>query len=153
MFSWLCCKQNLEKRLILEQLLPKEYKYRISSFKVIEESEIKLETKFEASVGVNICDVENIKQFFNDFEQASSTNYNLFAGDKKNGGKNTLATGLRKCHHNVRKRNKSGQDEVVCDKTRGKQTNCPAVIHFKLKKTPVHVHDQDCSLFPFEMKI
>ena len=153
MFSWLCCKQNLEKRLILEQLLPKEYKYRISSFKVIEESEIKLETKFEASVGVNICDVENIKQFFNDFEQASSTNYNLFAGDKKNGGKNTLATGLRKCHHNVRKRKKSGQDEVVCDKIRGKQTNCPAVIHFKLKKTPVHVHDQECSLFPFEIKI
>ena len=103
MFSWLCCKQNLEKRLILEQLLPKEYKYRISSFKVIEESEIKLETKCEASVGVNICYVENINQFFNDFEQSSSTNFNLLAGDKKMVVKTYSLQDLRKCHHNVRK--------------------------------------------------
>ena len=133
MFSWLCCNQNVEKRQILEKVLPEKYHYRISTFKVLEESEIVHETKFEAVVAVNICSVDNIEQFLSDFQESSSTNYNILAGDKK-GGKKTLKTGYRKCHHNVRKRTKSGEDTMCDDLTKGKQTNCPAGLTFKLKK-------------------
>ena len=89
MFSWLCCNQNVEKRQILEKVLPEKYHYRISTFKVLEESDIVHETKFEAVVAVNICSVDNIEQFLSDFQESSSTNYNILAGDKK-GGKKTL---------------------------------------------------------------
>ena len=101
--------------------MPEQYHYRITNFKVVEESQIVNETKFEAIVAVNICSEEGIKQFINDFQKSSSTNYNIQDGDK-NVGKNTMKTGHRKCHHNVRKRNQSGQDEICDSKTKGKQT-------------------------------
>ena len=100
MFSWFCCKQNISKRQILENILPEQYHYRIINFKVVEESQIVNQTKFEAIVSVNICSEEHIKEFINDFQKSSSTNYNIQDGDK-NVGKNTLRTGHRKCHHNA----------------------------------------------------
>ena len=89
-----------------------------------------------------------------DFHHSSSTNYNINRGDKRD-GKNLILSGVRKCHHNVRKRFKSGDEpRVLSDaQIKGKQTNCPAGISFKLKKTPEHNHDRNCSLFPCEMSI
>ena len=63
MFSWLCCKKKPENRIILENVLPGEYQYRISSFKVIQESQIVNETKFEASLSVNICTEDGVHKF------------------------------------------------------------------------------------------
>ena len=66
-------------------------------------------------------------------------------------------SGYRKCYHNIRKRTKSGSkadtDTLADDKTAGKQTNCPAGINFKLKKTDDHNHQENCSLFPLELTI
>ena len=53
-FSWFCCNKKQEKRKVLENLLPSMYKYNISSFKIVEESDIEIETKFEAVIGVNV---------------------------------------------------------------------------------------------------
>ena len=61
--SWLCFKKNIEKRSILEKLLPDEYKYKVSSFKIIKQSQISSETKLEAAFSVNICTEEGIKKF------------------------------------------------------------------------------------------
>ena len=44
-------------------------------------------------------------------------------------------------------------DTLADDKTAGKQTNCPAGINFKLKKTDDHNHQENCSLFPLELTI
>ena len=157
MFSWLCCKQKPESRKILEDVLPEKYKYRVASFKVLQESQIANETKFEAAISVNICSEEGVHQFLSQFQKSSSTNYNILRGDKK-GGKTVLISGYRKCLHNVRKRSKSGNQstdaEVISDtKTHGKQTKCPAGLYFKLKKTEEHDHDENCSLFPCEITI
>ena len=35
----------------------------------------------------------------------------------------------------------------------GKQTKCPAGIHFKLTNTENHEHDENCSLFLLEIYI
>ena len=134
MFSWLCCKQKPESRTILEDVLPEKYKYRVASFKVIQESQIANETKFEAAISVNICSEEGVHQFLSQFQKSSSTNYNILRGDKKD-GKTVLISGYRKCLHNVRKRSKSGNQstdaEVISDtKTHGKQTKCLAQINF-----------------------
>ena len=84
-FSWMCFKKNPEKRIILENLLPEKYRYNISSFKVVQDCQISNETKFEAVVAVNVCIEEGIQQFLNEFQESSSTNYNMLNGDNKGG--------------------------------------------------------------------
>ena len=156
-FSWMCCKKNLEKRKILENILPEEFKYKILSFKISEDSLIPNETKFDAIFALNVCSEEGIRNLLSAFQESSSTNYNMLHGDKRS-GKTVLVSGYRKCHHNIRKRTKSGNQstdpDVLADtKTEGKQTNCPASITFKLKSTKDHVHDENCSFFPLEVTI
>ena len=72
-FSWNCCKKDLEKRSILEDIVPQNYKYVISSFKLIEKSDIQNESKFEAVLSVNICSEVATKEFLKEFEKSSST--------------------------------------------------------------------------------
>ena len=154
-FNWLCCNKNKERRHILENVLPSGYKYKISSFKIVEDSAIGNETKFETVMNVNIYNDEGINQFLAKFEISSLTRYNIFHGDLK-GTKKMVVSGYRKCYHNVRKRKKSGSknpEEMAPPQTLGKQTKCPAGIHFKLKNTDDHEHDEDCSLFPLEISI
>ena len=131
-FSWLCFNKNPEKRVILESILPSGYRYRVTSFKIIEESLILNENKFEAVVDVNVCEEEEIWPFLVNFENDTMTNYNVLHGDTKT-AKKTKVSGYRKCHHNIRKRPKSGDTTPPPSKTAGKQTNCPAGINFKLK--------------------
>ena len=114
--------------------MPTGYYYKITSFKIVEDSSIDKETKFEATVAVNICDENQIDPFFDKFEKSSSSNYNILYGDTKNSKKNKIA-GYRKCHHNIRKRMKSGSSGDMAPPpplTVGKQTNCPASINFRL---------------------
>ena len=66
-FTWKCLKKDLEKRSILENILPVKYSYVISSFKLIYRSDIPNESKFEADF---------LKDFFTELEKTSSTVYN-----------------------------------------------------------------------------
>ena len=137
-FSWLCCAKTPEKRKYLEDVMPCKYKYKISSFKVVQESKIQSEVKFEAVLNVNVCQEEGIQQFLAEFEKSSLTSYNQLHGDSRK-SKKMVVSGYRKCYHNIRKRSKSGSkaddiDTLADDKTAGKQTNCPAGINFKLGK-------------------
>ena len=157
-FQWQCCKKDLEKRSILEKVVPSDlkYKYKINSFKVSEESGIPKESKFEAEFLVNICSEEGLKGFLKEFEKSSSTGYNMNFGDKRD-GKKFIISGYRKCHHNVRRRKKSGnesENDVIAEpKTVDKDTDCPAGVKFKLKKRKEHVHIDECSLFPLEVML
>ena len=155
-FQWQCFKKDLEKRSMLENVLPRDlYKYRISFFKVAQESNISKESKFESIFEVNLCSEEGVKKFLKDLEKSTSTGYNIDFGDKRN-SKKIVISGYRKCHHNVRKRKQSGdaaEEEVPRQKTAGKDTDCPAGVKFKLKKTKEHVHNEDCSLFPLEVTL
>ena len=92
-FNWLCCNKNKERRHILENVLPSGYKYKISSFKIVEDSAIGNETKFETVMNVNICNEEGINQFLAEFEVSSLTIYNIFRGDLK-GTKKALFPGI-----------------------------------------------------------
>ena len=98
-FTWHCFKKDLEKRSIVENMLPSNHKYKISSFKLIQESDIKNESKFEACVSVNICTEDAFNEFLKEFEQPTSTVYNIYFGDNKGNFKKTVLSGLRKCYH------------------------------------------------------
>ena len=98
-FTWHCFERDLEKRSILENMLPSNRKYKISSVKLIQESDIKNESKFEAGVSVNICTEDAFHEFLKEFEQSTSTVYNIYFGDNKGNFKKTVLSGLRKCYH------------------------------------------------------
>ena len=53
--QWDVCKNYLDHQRILEDLLPREFCYQITRFKIDEESTITAETKFTAQFNVNCC--------------------------------------------------------------------------------------------------
>ena len=53
-FVWECDGNSFEEKNVLEDSLPEGFKYKINKFKVIEKSDIKKETKFQAEFVVNI---------------------------------------------------------------------------------------------------
>ena len=70
---------------MLENVLPRDlYKYRISFFKVAQESNISKESKFESIFEVNLCSEEGVKSFLKDLENSTSTGYTIDFGDKRN---------------------------------------------------------------------
>ena len=153
-FTWYCFKKDIPTRSILEEILPENYKYKVKSFKILEKAEINVESKFEAHLSVNICSENYLRDFLSDFEKSSSTEYNILHGDERK-YKKLVVSGVRKCHHYIRKRTKSGKvgkdEELAEPKTAGKDTGCPALIKFKLKKTDDHEHDDNCDFFPLEI--
>ena len=54
-FEWYCFENNLEKRNILENELPKAYNHKVNRFKVMEEKKEPHLSKFEADFIVDIC--------------------------------------------------------------------------------------------------
>ena len=82
-FEWLCCKKDLEKRKVLEQILPQDYKYKINGFKVTSLNDVINETNFEATILVNVCDPLEIETFLTEFKDLSNTDYNKFKADTK----------------------------------------------------------------------
>ena len=145
-FNWFCSKQDLEKRKVLEQILPQEYNYRVTEFKIKSEGVTLNETKFTAKVSVNICDKQEIGSFLREFKEISNTDYNQELADTT--WKTTQISGRRKCIHKVKKSKKNEKD-----KRTGMNTDCGASLKFRLKKVDPHVHQADCDLFPFELHI
>ena len=60
---WLFCKKNVENRRYLNDILPREYVYKITSFSLIEESLVLCEAKFDATFLINIYLKEMLKEF------------------------------------------------------------------------------------------
>lgn len=145
-------QDNLEKRQLLEDLLPWKQKYKVSSFQIIEESDIPCEVKFNACLDINICEQEGLKEFLLNFKEITNTNYNFSSRADSFKGKKFQWTGLRKCIHNVRKRlNKNS--EVPPDKRKGMQTDCESFYTFQLAKVDNHDHDEKCDKYSLRFKI
>ena len=106
-FQWLCCNQNVEKRRLLEQILPQDFNYKVNEFKISQESNVLNENTFVATVLVNICDDQEIETFLTEFKEISNTDYNKNKADTEE-GKSVKVSGQRKCIHNVQKKGKQG---------------------------------------------
>ena len=145
-------QDSIEKRQLLEDLLPWKYKYKVSSFQIIEESDIPCEVKFNASLDINVCDQEGLKEFLLNFKEISNTNYNFSNRADNFKGKKFQWTGFRKCIHNVRKR-MNKHSEIPTDKRRGMQTDCESFYTFQLSKVYNHEHDDKCEKYSLRFKI
>ena len=78
--QWDVCKNNLDHNL---DLLPREFRYQITSFKIDEESSITAETKFTAQFNVNCCTEEATVDFLRELQSITNTTYNIFTGDNR----------------------------------------------------------------------
>ena len=126
---------NPRQKRALEDILVPDYKYKIKSFDIIEESAILLESKFSAELVLNICDPIELDFFLDQFYHLTSTSYNKDKADSRNKAK-FLMTGTRKCMHNVRKQASRHHEGLCADKTSQKNTECGAKISFKLRHKP-----------------
>ena len=72
-----CFDKAVEKKKILENELPEGFSYVINRFKLLKESDIPHEAKFEAAFLVNICSEETTNQFVKDLESLTGINFNL----------------------------------------------------------------------------
>ena len=101
-----CFENEKENRWILENQLPQGFSYKINRFKLMKESTIPHESKFDASFLVNVCSEEKADLFVKDLERETGTNFNSFRGNSFKANKNWKHK-LLKCARNVREqRNK-----------------------------------------------
>ena len=148
--QWKCSFDNVDHRKHLEDLLPPDYRYQVTKFKIVQDPENPnpplMETQFEARVYANVCHEQGLSNVLMDFSSITDTAYNQQTGDRRK-GKNVIFSGSRKCVHNVRKQDNKDTNEPRKDKTENKNCDCPANVTFQLKKSPVHHHDENCDHF------
>ena len=115
------------------------YKIEVLSCIILKESPTHGETDLVAEVGVDACTAESFYRFIEEFEDLAFVNLNqLQRGDKEINGPQTKVNILRKCQHNVYRRNFSekSEKEVSGNKNvhgeEGKNTNCQSCYKFKL---------------------
>ena len=145
--QWNCCTKNLEKRLTLENVLPQQFNYKITSYNLLKSAALISESKFEATIRVNICNENGVQEFIDEFSAITNTTFNIGNNSDVKNSKTMVLSGLRKCHHNVQKRYQKP------DKTVGKNAQCCAKLKFKLLRTSDHDHNDDCQHYPLEFSI
>ena len=149
----------MSKQLL--NILPENYEYIINGVSVREYSDISNEVKLEAEFRVNVENAEGLERFLLDFSKSSGTSYN-----KKNqadkSGKRTLLYGIRKCIHNVNRKDilseyNKNQNKTGKIKEPGKHTNCSAELNFSISShcesvclTDTHLQR---NLYPLEIKL
>ena len=133
-FNWLCCNSGGQDKSVLEDILPPDFNYNVVKFKVTnDDAALKVEKQFNAKLQVNICSEDSLRAFLTEFSTLSTTRYNHYGNDKRT-LKNSVISGYRKCIHFTRKRIDPETKAVRSEKTEGQQTECPANLHFKIKK-------------------
>ena len=85
---WKCFEKGGDKKNFLENELPEGFSYSVNRFKLIRESDIPHESKFESAFLVNICTEETANQFVKELESLTGTNFNLKKGSRKSALKN-----------------------------------------------------------------
>ena len=100
---WKCFEKGGDKKQILENELPGDFSYVVNRFKLLQESDIPHEAKFESAFLVNICSEETANQFVREVESLTGTNFNIKNASKKPALKNWKHKSL-KCSRNVRDR-------------------------------------------------
>ena len=111
-------------------------------------SKIPAENKFTTEMKISTCTVKGVFDFIKEFQSITSTTYNLGKNVDKTKGKTVEISGIRKCHHLVRK------DKKAKDRSQGKNTECPSFLKFKVLKCNQHEHsDTGCDKFSTEVQI
>ena len=144
--------KNPGRRKLLEDILPEGLSYQVEEFFPLSESHHFCESKFKAIFYPNICSIEDTDKFFDQFRDLTNTDYNKTKRKDNYNLKEVQYSGTRKCVQNVLKYvNEDG--EPLADKEKGKNTECPSYIKFKLAKVDDHEHDKTCQKFALKIEL
>ena len=87
--QWKCSFDNVDHRKHLEDLLPPDYRYQVTKFKVVKDPENPnpplMETQFEARVYANVCHEQGLSNVLMDFSSITDTAYNQQTGNRRKG--------------------------------------------------------------------
>mgnify|MGYP003342014933 CR=1 FL=1 len=134
--NWLCWKKNVENRRYLNDILPRDYLYKITSFSLIDKSLVLCETKFDATFLINICSKEMLDDFLVQFCELSKTEYNIDDGDRKNWKLFQIAC-IRKCE----------TEEIITEAlTIYRDMLPPGAFYNKVFPSLVMLHDCDAEI-------
>ena len=132
----------------LEHILPEEYNILLLSYENIKSSHIIGESQFKAEFRVDVRTEDETSKFMERYSEKSWTTHNKFKGDKRGKGVKTIVSGIRKCHHAVKrhglmegpKRPKhTGPGRQPNDELQPrKNTDCPAMLNFALSGKKLH---------------
>ena len=68
-FNWRCCFNNVIEREYLQELLPRDFKYQVTSFQMLEApSKIPAENKFTTEMKISTCTVKGVFDFMKEFQ-------------------------------------------------------------------------------------
>ena len=147
---WNCFEQGLDKKRILEDELPGGFSYKVNRFKLIKESEIPHESKFEAAFMVNICSEEKASEFVKSMETLSGINFNVGHSTKKNWRHKLLKCArkvkVRTNKTNVKVEGKgagSGRAKGV-ERQPGKNQDCKTSLGITLRPCKEHSDEGGC---------
>ena len=143
----LLLSKHKTKRRFLEELLPRDFKYIVEVFELIEDSEIVSEAKFHAIIKLDITTEEEFQAFFAEFSGISNTSYNHLK-DNRN-GKTVALSGRKKCIHQVRKVPREDGTERK-DHVKDRNTSCESIIRYKLLRSS---HSKACSFYNCEVEL
>ena len=87
---WKCFENGGGKKLLFENELPDGFDYQVNRFKLLKESVIPHENKFEAAFLVSVCSEEKVNDFVKALERQTGTNFNIAHGKRKQGLKNFM---------------------------------------------------------------
>ena len=163
--EWECCSDlTQDQKFILEDVLPENRKYKVQEFNIIKESDSdELDTKFTATVLVNVCEPSEVYKFLDEFFSQTSTTFNKDKADRLNTDAKVqkckvLLGGSRKCIHAVRKQSSRAHGDVCHDKVPNQNTECPGKLTFALNRRVGHTHerhtdDGHCNLFNLKIQL
>ena len=142
-----------QKRKVLEEMLPRDRRYRVTAFKMPEVSNISMETQFTAEFDVNECTKEGAKDFLTEFSEITSTSYNMQNQKDLVDSAHVQWSGRRKCIHKVRKIISKKTNQPKPDMCPEKNTGCEAFIKFKLSKVSEHPHVPFCPQYKLHVTL
>ena len=99
-----------QKRKVLEEMLPRDIRYRVTAFKMSDVSKISIETQFSAEFDVNVCTKDESQEFMTEFSEITSTSYNKLNQPDLVDSKYVQWSGKRKCIHKIQKVTSNTQD-------------------------------------------
>ena len=151
---WKCFDKGDEKRKILERELPDGFEYIVNRFKIVEESSVPHESKFEAGFLVKVCDEEKQDEFIKSFECSTGTNFNLKWAKKKPSVKNWKHK-LLKCSRNVREQMQVADTKMAgkgagsgrvkgVERQLGKNQDCQTSMSITLRPCKVEHCEEQC---------
>ena len=78
--KWNCHVDNGDHKTLVEDLLPPDFNYKITKFRVVPDPEDPhpelLETKFDTRVFANACNMQALSDILMAFGKATNTSYN-----------------------------------------------------------------------------